>query len=96
MGPAPQHGASSRHAQGRLCRSLGQAQAGKTLARHGEEPLQGWSLLLGRRLCHPIFEQGRISGYQSVRNRAEPGMKAVRRHNLREIEGGGAGIARRA
>ena len=25
----------------------------------------------------PIFEQGRISGYQSVRNRAEPGMKAV-------------------
>ena len=25
----------------------------------------------------PIFEQGRISGYQSVRNRAEPAMKAV-------------------
>ena len=26
---------------------------------------------------HPIFEQGRINGYQSVRSRAAPEMKAV-------------------
>ena len=39
----------------------------------------------------PIFEQGRISGYQSVRNRAEPGMKAVAARTygrLRAVERG--------
>ena len=51
--PQSQPGTPPRHAQGRLRRSLGPPQGGQTLARHGEEPLQGWPLLLGRCLCDP-------------------------------------------
>ncbi len=72
--------------------TCGQTQAGPAMARHGEEPLPGWSLLLGGCLRHPIFEQGKISGYQSVRCRADPQMKQIAARTyarLRAAEQGG-------